>query len=154
MNKYIKKIDLVDNLYAYDLPIKKIPQCEYEVALLFTAILSNEETKNLIKDVNEIVSYSSRMTTDIICEDVNGSICLVEVEYKLSNIFKHKHPLDTYDYVVCWKIDIEKNIINEVNNIKAILVSEDKDSYIVTENNKKIKVIELQKLLNEKYREK
>lgn len=154
MNKYIKKIDLVDNLYAYDLPIKKIPQCEYEVALLFTAILSNEETKNLIKDVNEIVSYSSRMTTDIICEDVNGSICLVEVEYRLSNIFKHKHPLDTYDYVVCWKIDIEKNIINEVNNIKAILVSEDKDSYIVTENNKKIKVIELQKLLNEKYREK
>lgn len=94
------------------------------------------------------------MTTDIICEDINGGICLVEVEYKLSNIFKHKHPLDTYDYVVCWKIDIEKNIINEVDNIKAILVSEDKESYIVTENNKKIKVIEFQKLLNEKYREK
>ncbi|NSB15663.1 ATP-binding protein [Clostridium beijerinckii] len=154
MNKYIKKIDLVDNLYAYDLPIKKIPQCEYEVALLFTAILSNENTKNLIKDINEIISYSSRMTTDIICEDYNDGICLLEIEYKLSNIFKHKHPLDTYDYVVCWKIDIEKNIINEVNSIKAILVSEGKDSYIVTGNNKKIKVIELKKLLNEKYREK
>lgn len=93
------------------------------------------------------------MTTDIIYEDNRNKIALIEIEYKLSNVFKHKHPLDTYDYVVWWKVDVEKNIINEVNNIKAILVSEDTDSYIVTENNKKIKVIELKKILNEKYRE-
>lgn len=154
MNKYIEKIDLVDNLYAYDLPIKKIPQCEYEVALLFAAMLSNNETKTLINELKQIISYSSRMTTDIICQDNNDNMCLVEIEYKLSNVFKHKHPLSTYDYVVCWKVDIEKNKIKQVNNIKAILLSEGVENYIVTENNKKIKVIELQKLLNEKYREK
>lgn len=153
MKKYIKKLDLIDNLYAYDLPIKKVPQSEYEVALLFTAMLSNNNTKNLITDLKRIISYSSRMTTDIICEDNKNNICLVEIEYKLSNVFKHKHPLNTYDYVICWKIDIQKNVLKQVNNVQVILVSEGKESYIVTENNRKIKVIELKGLLNEKYRE-
>lgn len=153
MKKYIKKLDLIDNLYAYDLPIKKVPQSEYEVALLFTAMLSNNKTKNLITDLKRIISYSSRMTTDIICEDNKNNICLVEIEYKLSNVFKHKHPLNTYDYVICWKIDIQKNVLKQVNNVQIILVSEGKESYIVTENNRKIKVIELKGLLNEKYRE-
>lgn len=40
-------------MYAYDLPIKKVPQGEYEVALLFVAILSNNNTKELIKDVKK-----------------------------------------------------------------------------------------------------
>ena len=46
-----------------------------------------------------------------------------------------------------------KNVLNQVNNVQVILVSEGKESYIVTENNRKIKVIELKGLLNEKYRE-
>lgn len=153
MKKYIEKLDLIDNLYAYDLPIKKVPQSEYEVALLFIAMLSNNETKNLIGDLERIISYSSRMTTDVICEDNKNDLRLVEIEYKLSNVFKHKHPLNTYDYVVCWRIDIQKNVLNQVNNVQAILVSEGMENYIVTENNKKIKVIELKRLLNEKYRE-
>ena len=44
-------------------------------------------------------------------------------------------------------------MLNQVNNVQAILVSEGMENYIVTENNKKIKVIELKRLLNEKYRE-
>lgn len=152
MNQYIKKIDLVDNLYINDIPIKKVPQSEYEVALLFAAILSNENTKSLIGDIMNIISYSSRMTTDTICTDSDNKIILVEIEYKLSNIFKHKHPIDTYDYVVCWKIDLEQNVINQVNNVKTILVSEGEEKYIVTEKNKKMKVIELKSILNEKYR--
>lgn len=46
-----------------------------------------------------------------------------------------------------------KNVLKQVNNVQVILVSEGKESYIVTENNRKIKVIELKGLLNEKYRE-
>jgi len=66
MNKYIKKLDLIDNLYIKDIPIKKVPQGEYEVALLFASILSNIYTKSLINDIKNIISYSSRMTTDVI----------------------------------------------------------------------------------------
>ena len=152
MNQYIKKIDLVDNLYINDIPIKKVPQSEYEVALLFAAILSNENTKILIEDIMNIISYSGRMTTDTICTDSDNKIALVEIEYKLSNIFKHKHPIETYDYVVCWKIDLEQNVINQVNNVKTILVSEGEEKYIVTEKNKKMKVIELSSILNKQYR--
>ena len=79
------------------------------------------------------------MTTDIICENTENNICLVEMEYMLSNVFLHKHPLKTYDYVVCQKVDIQKNVINQVNNIKAILVSENKENYIITEDNKIIR---------------
>lgn len=153
MNKYIKKLDLIDNLYIKDIPIKKIPQGEYEVALLFASVLSNTDTKSLLPDIKNIISYSSRMTTDVICTNNNDEIVLVEIEYKLSNIFKHKHPIGTYDYVVCWKIDLHQNIIHEVNNVKTILVSEDGEKYIVTEKNKKIKVVELSTILNMRYRE-
>jgi hypothetical protein len=152
MNQYIKKIDTVDNLYINDIPIKKVPQSEYEVAILFAAILSNENTKVLIEDIMNIISYSGRMTTDTICTDSDNKIALVEIEYKLSNIFKHKHPIETYDYVVCWKIDLEQNVINQVNNVKTILVSEGEEKYIVTEKNKKMKIIELSSILNERYR--
>lgn len=152
MNQYIKKIDLIDNLYIKDIPIKKVPQTEYEVALLFASILSNENTKALIEDITTIISYSSRMTTDTICTDSNNKTVLVEIEHKLSNVFKHKHPIETYDYVVCWKIDLEQNVINQVNNVKTILVSEGEEKYIVTEKNKKMKVIELSSILNDHYR--
>lgn len=153
MNKYIKKLDLIDNLYIKDIPIKKVPQGEYEVALLFTSILSNISTKSLIPDIKNIISYSSRMTTDVVCTNDNDETVLVEIEHKLSNIFKHKHPVGTYDYVVCWKIDMDQNIIHEVNSIRTILVSEDDEKYIVTEKNKKIKVLELSAILNTRYRE-
>lgn len=153
MNKYIKKLDLIDNLYIKDIPIQKIPQSEYEVALLFASILSNFDTKPLLPDIKKIISYSSRATTDVICMNDSGEIVLVEIEHKLSNVFKHKHPTDTYDCVVCWKIDIQQNTIYEVNNVKTILVSENDEKYIVTEKNKKIKVVELSTILNMKYRE-
>ncbi|GKX66883.1 ATP-binding protein [Inconstantimicrobium mannanitabidum] len=152
MNNYVKKIDLVDNLYINDIPIKKIPQCEYEVALLFAAMLANEKTKKLVEDIKNIISYSSRATTDVICTNYNEEIVLVEIEYKLSNIFKHKHPIGTYDYVVCWKIDLEQNVINQVNNVNTVLVSEGDEKYIVTQKNKKMKVMELSALLNKIYR--
>lgn len=153
MNKYIKKLNLIDNLYIKDIPIIKIPQCEYEVALLFVSVLSNKDTKSLITDIKSIISYSSRMTTDMICNNSENEIVLVELEYKLSNVFKHKHPLDTYDYVVCWKIDIPHNKIYKINKMNVLLISESHEKYLLTEKNKKIKVIEINSVLNTKYRD-
>lgn len=153
MNEYVKTIDLVDNLYISDIPIKKVPQSEYEVALLFASILSNEKTKHLLKDIMNIISYSSRRTTDVICTSCNEEIILVEIERKLSNIFAHKHPVDTYDCVICWKIDLEQNVIHKVNNVNVILVSEGDEKYLVTESNKRMKVLELSDILNKRYRE-
>ena len=148
LNRYMKKLDLVDNLYIDEIPIKKVPQGEYEVVLLFVSILSNEQTKFMIPDIKSIISYSSRMTTDLICIDYSGKQILLEVEYNLSNIFKHKHPINTYDYVVCWKIDLQTNRIQEVNSVKAILINENEKKYILTENNKRIKILELSGLIN------
>ncbi|WP_160670542.1 ATP-binding protein [Clostridium sp. C8-1-8] len=92
-----------------NIPIKKIPDNESQVALLLTALLSNNKFKQHIKYIDSIAHYSQHSTTDLICINNDGNPLLVEMEFMLSNIFKHDHPYETFDCIVCWKIDIEVN---------------------------------------------
>lgn len=45
----------------------------------------------------------------MICLDYDNNKALVEIEYKLSNLFKHDHPYETFDYVVCCSVDLDVN---------------------------------------------
>ncbi|GKU27552.1 hypothetical protein CFOLD11_43790 [Clostridium folliculivorans] len=92
-----------------DIPIKKVPDNESQVALLLTSLLSNNKFKQHIKYIDSIAHYSQHSTTDLICINNEGNPLLVEMEFLLSNIFKHDHPYETFDCIVCWKIDIEVN---------------------------------------------
>lgn len=107
----------MEDLDISNLPIRKIPRNEIETALLFVAILLNKDTEGYIKEyIDKVASYSAKLLTDMICIDSKGKNSLVEVEFKLGNFIKHKHPIQTVDYIVCWKIDIEENRAYKVNN--------------------------------------
>ena len=146
--KNIDKIYRMENLDVYKLPILKIPRNEIETALLFVAILSNEDTKFYIKDhIDKIASYSAKLPTDMVCIDSEGKTCLVEVEFKLGNFMKHKHPVETVDYIVCWKIDIEENRPYKANNESCIFINDNENKYLLF-NSKKIFIIELKYIIN------
>jgi hypothetical protein len=43
-------------------------------------------------------------STDMLVEDTNGDVLLVEVETQLGNLFRHRHPMNSYDLVVVWTL--------------------------------------------------
>jgi hypothetical protein len=101
--------DKIDDLDIDEFPISKRPDNESQVALLFAALITYDKSKELLKQIAKIGHYSQQSATDMICIDTNGEKVLVEIEYKLSNLFKHEHSYDTFDYVVCWKVDLDAN---------------------------------------------
>ncbi len=148
VNKNLNNLEKLDNILIDYIPIIKKPYSEYEVALLFIALLSNDRTKEYIKSILKVITYSSTAATDMVCLDINNNNVLVEVEHKLSNLFKHKHPLGTYDYVICWDIDVDYNKIIEFNEKKIILMSKGDKSIILCDNNKSIEIINLRSVIN------
>lgn len=146
--KNISKIYRMEDLDVYNLPILKRPRNEIETALLFVSILSNENTEDYIKVyIDKIASYSSKLPTDMVCINSEGKISLVEVEFKLSNFIKHRHPIETVDYIVCWKVDIEENKSYKTNSESCIFISDNENKYLAF-NNKKIYVIELKSIID------
>lgn len=145
--KNINKIYRMEDLDVNNLPILKIPRNEIETALLFVSILSNHYTQEYIKEyIDKIASYSVKLPTDMVCVDSKGELCLVEVEFKLSNFIKHKHPIETVDYIVCWKIDIEENRSYNINAENCIFINDNGNRYLAF-NNKKIIIIELKHII-------
>lgn len=112
-NKNLKaRMNAFNKLEALNLDnisVKCIPDNEAQVVILLSSLLSNYKFKKYINYIDSIAHYSLQSTTDLICLDSNGEILLVEVEFILSNIFKHDHPYMTFDCIVCWKIDLEVN---------------------------------------------
>jgi hypothetical protein len=43
-------------------------------------------------------------STDVLVEDVNGNVLLVEIETQLGNLFRHRHPMNSYDLVAVWTL--------------------------------------------------
>ena len=145
--KNIDKIYRMEDLDVYNLPILKVPRNEIETALLFVSILSNEDTQDYIKIyIDKVASYSAKLPTDMVCIDSEGKTSLVEVEFKLGNFLKHKHPVETVDYIVCWKIDIEENRSYKANGESCIFVNDNENIYLAF-NNKKIHIIELKSIV-------
>lgn len=147
--KRVEKYDEMDNISLPRLPIIKRPDCESQTAILFTSLVSNDQTKHLIKYIEKIGHYSQQASTDMICIDKNNNKVLVEIEYKLSSIFKHDHPYDTFDYVVCWAVDIE---INEKKRLfdgcSLILLRENEEWILKYGAQKVIPVIELKDVIS------
>ncbi|SCH73743.1 Histidine kinase-%2C DNA gyrase B-%2C and HSP90-like ATPase [uncultured Clostridium sp.] len=146
--KNINKIYRSEDLDIDNLPILKIPRNEIETALLFVSILSNENTQYSIKRyIDKVASYSAKLPTDMVCIDSKGETYLVEIEFKLSNFLKHKHPIQTVDYIVCWKIDIEENKSYKANNETCVFVSNNENRYLAF-NEKEIYIIELKSIID------
>lgn len=133
-------------LNFFGIPIKKEPNNEAQVAILFTAALS----KNLIPDIT-IGTYSDKSTTDLICEDKDGKIFLVELEYKISNIFLHGHAFDTFDMVVCWIVDYSENEIKMTpEKIQLKLIKDNGKWFLKYGPTRTIPIIELKSYFTQK----
>lgn len=144
--KNIKKVVKSEDLGIEELNIVKKPKNEFETALLFTSILSNYKYNEYIYDIKGILSYSNKTPTDMICSDNEGSNILVEVELKLSNFFKHKHPIETVDYIICWAVDIGDNKLYKLNNNDCVFIN-DKNNKYLTFDEKRVKIIELKSII-------
>ncbi|WP_226891961.1 hypothetical protein [Paraclostridium bifermentans] len=142
----IKKINRLEDLNIEDFALIKRPRNESETSLLLAAILSDANTRDYIEDISGIISYSLKASTDMICIDNKGKNILVEVEFKISNFFRHKHPIETVDYIVCWIIDIEMNMPYRISDKSCVLISKGENKYLRF-NEKIIKVIELKSII-------
>jgi hypothetical protein len=144
LKKRVEKFEKMDNLILSIFPITKKPDCESQVAILFTAILSNEKSKHFIKYIDKIGHYSQQDSTDMICIDKSGKKILVEVENKLSNLFLHEHPYDTFDYVICWMVDMEMNEKRKLyDGCNLTLLKESEEWILKYGTQKTIPIIEL-----------
>lgn len=144
LNNRLKQYTELRDLNIEGIPIVKAPDNEAQVVILLTAILSSEKHKKIICGIESIAHYSQQSTTDLICLDSKGKAKLVEVEYLLSNIFKHEHPYKTFDFVICWKIDMEVNERRKlVDGVELKLIRENNQWYLKYGTDKVISIIEL-----------
>lgn len=149
LNSRLKQFTELKDLNICGIPVVKAPDNEAQVIILLTAILSNDKYRKNINGIDSIAHYSHRSTTDLICLDNKGKAKLVEVEYLLSNIFKHEHPYKTFDFIICWKIDMEVNERRKlVDGVELKLIKEDNIWYLKYGVNKIIPIIVLLDVVN------
>lgn len=82
----------------------KAPLREADVSHLLAMMVQSGAWKNELKPIEKFGQYIDA-STDVLVEDSAGSPLLLEIETKLANLFKHRHPLTSYDLVVVWTLD-------------------------------------------------
>ena len=144
----IKQVVKSPRIGIEGLGIAKVPKNELETALLFASILSNLEYKQYIPMIKCILSYSDKTSTDMVCLSNDGENILVEIELKLKNFLNHNHPIETVDYIVCWKVDLEENRIHKMDNKSCIFVNSKGRKYLMFDE-KELEVVELKSVIKE-----
>lgn len=86
-----------------DLRFVKQPRREADVSHLLAMMVQSGEWGNQLSPIAKFGQYIDA-STDVLVEDVNGGVLLVEVETQLGNLFKHRHPMNSYDLVVVWTL--------------------------------------------------
>jgi hypothetical protein len=81
----------------------KEPRKEADVSHLLAMMV---QSGNWMSDLSPIAKFGQYIdaSTDILAEDGAGSVLLVEVESQLRNLFRHQHPMNSYDVVVVWSL--------------------------------------------------
>lgn len=149
LNKRLEKFIKLKDLNINNVSLSKIPDNEGQVVILFASLLSNRNNKKYIKYIDLIAHYSYQSTTDLICISKEGTPLLVEIEFLLSNIFKHDHPFNTFDCIVCWKVDLEINEKRKlIDGYELKLILEKGEWYLKYGLEKLIPIIELSSIVN------
>jgi hypothetical protein len=79
-----------------------MPEKEADVSHLFAMMVQSGNYDDQIRPVKKLGRYIDD-STDLICEDSAGEPLLVEIEMSLPNLFRHGHPMTSYDVVVVWE---------------------------------------------------
>lgn len=96
LNCYVKNMQIAPRIFINDciLDVRE----EIAGAHQFFQPQENPNADNNV--IDSIAHYSLQSTTDLICLNSEGETLLVEVEFLLSNLFRHEHPYATFDCIV------------------------------------------------------
>ena len=86
----------------------KVPSNEYETVILFSAMVAEKTHPFSYFEIHEYASsqgIDSISTYKIRQTDVAKSTQATEYEHKLSNFFKHGHPIQHTEIIICWRVD-------------------------------------------------
>lgn len=90
----------------------KKPENEQETVILFTALVAEKALPFAYFEMHE---YAANQGIDAITSykvmdvDVTKNRVATEFEYKLSNYFKHGHPIQHTEIIICWVVDITRD---------------------------------------------
>ena len=105
----------------------KVPENEYETVILFSALIASNSLPIHHFEIHEYVSAEG---IDSICsykiekDSVLKNKIAVEFEYKFGNFFRHGHPKQHVELIVCWVIDVKK-IISRLHYMLQIWTEND-----------------------------
>ena len=78
-----------------------LPRNEYSTALMLSSMLESGNYDDQLSPIVTIAQHIDKATDMIVINSDNEPL-LVEIEYRLENLFAHGHALDSYDLVVVW----------------------------------------------------
>ena len=87
-----------------NLQFVKKPLRESDVSHLLAMMVQSGAWTDQLSPISKFGQYIDA-STDVIVENSNRQALLLEIETKLANLFKHRHPLDSFNLVVVWTLD-------------------------------------------------
>ncbi|WP_298746924.1 ATP-binding protein [uncultured Serinicoccus sp.] len=81
----------------------KQPKKEADVSHLLAMMVQSGHWNSELSPIERFGQYIDA-STDVLVEDAAGNVLLVEVETQLANLFRHQHPMNSYDLVVVWSL--------------------------------------------------
>jgi hypothetical protein len=100
---YVRLDSLVPMRTGAKIQFAKLPQTEADVSHLLAMVVQSEQYQDELQPIARFGSYIDK-ATDLLCEDAAGKPLLVEVERTLPSLFRHGHPVASYDVVVVWEL--------------------------------------------------
>ena len=106
------------------------------------------------RPMEKLLKYGAEELSDaellaiILRSGTKGENILVEIELKLKNFLNHNHPIETVDYIVCWRVDLEENRIHKMDNQSCIFVNSKGRKYLMFDE-KELEVVELKSVIKQ-----
>ncbi|WP_192826514.1 ATP-binding protein [Janibacter melonis] len=100
---YSTSLDVVVAKSGASLAYVKQPKKEADVSHLLAMMVQSGDWKTELSPIDRFGQYIDA-STDVLVEDTTGKVLLVEVDTLLANLFKHQHPMNSYDLVVVWSL--------------------------------------------------
>jgi hypothetical protein len=102
-SQYSATTDVTVTKKGVALAYVKRPENEASVSHLLAMMVQSGSWTSELDPVARFGQYIDA-STDVLVEDAAGNVLLVEIETQLPNLFKHQHPMSSYDLVVVWSL--------------------------------------------------
>lgn len=100
---YDSSPDITPRRSDVDLLFVKLPRREADVSHLLAMMVQSGQWKEELAPIARFGQYIDD-STDVLVEDDQKAPLLAEIELSLPNLFRHKHPMNSYDLVIVWDL--------------------------------------------------